>query len=176
MMRKIILFIIVFPFLISANGIKEETESIIKSEFGENVEMAFSKFQIPIKLKNEIEVATKQRFFSESIFVWLVTSNNSLIALGLMDNVYGKAQPITFFTIFSLDGIVHSNHIIKYREEHGGQVANKDWNKQFVGMDKNFDSNKKVDGISGATISVNSVKKGVKKLIMLFEIVKKTNK
>ena len=175
MMKIIILSIIFLPFLIFANGIKEKTESILKTEFGENIEIAFSKFQIPIKLKNEIEVTTKQRFFSESIFIWSVTTNDSLIALGLMDNVYGKAQPITFLTIFSLDGGIHSNHVIKYREEHGGQVANKDWNKQFVGMDKNSDVNKKVDGISGATISVNSIKKGVQKLIMLFKIVKKTN-
>ena len=171
-MRKIILFIIVLPLLVSANGIKEKTELIIKSEFGENVEIAFSKFQIPPKVKNEIEITIKQRFFSEVIFVWSVTENDSLIGLGLMDNVYGKAQPITFLTLFTLDGNVHSNHIIKYREEHGGQVANKDWNKQFVGFDKNSDINKKVDGISGATISVNSIKKGVAKLIILFDVIK----
>lgn len=171
-MKKIFLYIIFIPFFISANGIQEKTESLFKSEFGGNVEITFSKFQIPVKLKNEIEVASKQRFFSENIFVWTITENDSVIALGLMDNVYGKAQPITFLTIFTLDGIVHSNHIIKYREEHGGQVANIDWNKQFVGIDKNSDVNNKVDGISGATISVNSVKKGVKKLILLFDIVK----
>lgn len=171
-MKKLFLYIIFIPFFISANGIQEKTESIFKSEFGENVEIAFSKFQIPVKLKNEIEFASKQRFFSENIFVWTITNNDSLVALGLMDNVYGKAQPITFLTIFSLNGIVHSNHIVKYREEHGGQVANNDWNKQFVGMDNKSNINKKVDGISGATISVNSVKKGVKKLILLFDIVK----
>lgn len=175
-MKKIILYILFIPSLISANGIQIKTESIIKSEFGENVEIAFSKFQIPAKVKNEIEFVSKQRFFSENIFVWSITENDSVIALGLMDNVYGKAQPITFLTIFTLDGKVHSNHIIKYREEHGGQVANRDWNKQFVGIDKNSDVNKKVDGISGATISVNSIKKGVNKLIMLFDIIKKTNK
>jgi len=176
-MQKIILYIIFIPLLISANGIQEKTESIIKSEFGENVEIAFSKFQIPPMVKNEIEFASKQRFFSESIFVWTVTTNDSLVALGLMDNVYGKAQPITFLTIFTLDGKVHSNHIIKYREEHGGQVVNRDWNKQFAGIDKNSDVNNKVDGISGATISVNSVKKGVKKLVLLFDsIILETNK
>ncbi len=170
-MIRLILFLTLISNLISANGIQEKTESIIKSEFGENTEIEFSKFQIPAKEKNEIEVASKQRFFSESIFVWSITENDSVIALGLMDNVYGKAQPITFLTIFSLNGKVHSNHIIKYREEHGGQVANEDWNKQFVGIDKNSDVNKKVDGISGATISVTSIKKGVKKLILLFDII-----
>lgn len=160
--------------LLSANGIQERTESIIKSEFGENIEIEYSKFQISEKIKGEIEVECKQRFFSESIFVWSITSNDTLQALGLMDNVYGKAQPITFLTIFTLDGKVHSNHIIKYREEHGGQVANEEWNKQFVGMNINSDINNKVDGISGATISVNAVKKGVKKLLLLLDNIQKT--
>ncbi|MCF6270216.1 MAG: FMN-binding protein [Melioribacteraceae bacterium] len=169
-MKKIILIILLLSVLISANGIQEKTESIIKNEFGENVEIAFSKYHIPAKLKNEIEVASKQRFFAESLFVWLVTDKDSIIAIGLMDNVYGKAQPITFLTIFSLDGSIYSNHVVKYREERGGQIANKKWNKQFVGMDTKSDVNK-VDAISGATISVNSIKKGVRKLILLYETI-----
>ena len=171
-MKKLILIILLSQFSISANGIKERTELIIKTEFGESIEITFTKFQIPTKLKNEIEMASKQRFFSESVFVWSVTGNNSLIALGLMDNVYGKAQPITFLTIFNLDGSVHSNHVVKYREERGGQIANTEWNKQFVGMNTKSDVSK-VDAISGATISVNSIKKGVRKLILLYETVMK---
>jgi len=174
-MKKKFLYIIFIPILIFANGIEEKTESIIKSEFGENIELEYSKFQIEEKVKSEIESQSKQRFFSESIFVWSITANDTLIALGLMDNVYGKAQPITFLTIFTLDGKIHSNHIIKYREEHGGQVINKDWNKQFIGMDNNSIINQKVDGISGATISVEALKKGVKKLTLLFENIQKTN-
>ena len=171
-MKKLILYILFIPFLISANEIKENTESIIKSAFGENVEIAFSKFQIPTKIKSEIEFANKQRFFAENIFVWSITSNDSLISLGLMDNVYGKAQPITILTLFTLDGKVHSNHVVKYREEHGGAVSNKGWNEQFAGIDNNSNISEIVDGISGATISVNSIKKGVKKLLMLFETIK----
>jgi Na+-translocating ferredoxin:NAD+ oxidoreductase RnfG subunit len=166
--KNILLIILFIPLLVSANGIKEKTEGIIRSEFGDNVHISFKKIQIPIKVKNKIELAIQQRFFDTSVFLWKISQNDSLIAIGLMDNVYGKAQPITFLTIFTLEGNVHSNHIIKYREEHGGQVSNKDWNKQFVGLNKSskFDE---IDGISGATISVNSIKKGVKKLMFLFE-------
>ncbi len=175
-MKIIFLYIIFIPLFISANGIEERTESIIKSEFGDNIEIEYSKFQINEKVKSEIEFVSKQRFFSESIFIWSITSNDTLQALGLMDNVYGKAQPITFLTIFTLDGKIHSNHIIKYREEHGGQVANEAWNKQFVGMDNNSDIKSNVDGISGATISVNAVKKGVQKLLLLIGNIQKTKK
>jgi len=56
---------------------------------------------------------------------------------------------------------------VKYREEHGGAVTNSDWNKQFVGMNRDSDFTE-IDGISGATISVNAIKKGVQKLTLLF--------
>ncbi|NOX17336.1 MAG: FMN-binding protein [Chlorobi bacterium] len=112
----------------------------------------------------------KQRFYSKSVIVWRVSHDDSLLAIGLMDNVYGKAQPITFLTIFNLNGNISSNHIVKYREQYGGQVADARWNKQFFEM--NEESNfLKIDGISGATISVNSIKKGVMKLSLLIKTI-----
>ena len=153
--------------LILANGIQENTESILRKEFGNDAKITFVKFQIPSEIKSNIKNNSKQKFFSESVFIWNVKRLDSLIAIGLMDNVYGKAQPITFLTIFNLYGEVISNHIVKYREEHGGAVTNSDWNKQFVGMNRDSDFTE-IDGISGATISVNAIKKGVQKLTLLF--------
>lgn len=172
-MKYTFLLLLLVVQLISANEIKEKTESLIKTEFGNNVEITFTKYIIPPEIKSEIEMSCKQRFFSESIFVWSVKISDSLLALGIMDNVYGKSQPITFLTLFNLDGTIQSNHIVKYREEHGGAVSNYTWNKQFIGMDYNSNVKDEVDAISGATISVNSIKKGVKKLLLLFDSIKK---
>ena len=167
-MRIILVLVIFIPFLNSANEIKETTESIIQEKFGGGIEISYTKYQISPKVKTEIEIFFKQRFFSENVFVWTIKKNDTLIAIGIMDNVYGKAQPITFITLFNMDGEILSNHIVKYREEHGGAVANKNWNEKFVGMNKNSNFSE-IDGISGATISVNSIKKGVAKLSLLFD-------
>lgn len=171
-MKYIFLILILVVQLISANEIKEKTELLIKTEFGNDVEIAFTKYEIPPEKKSEIEMFCKQSFFSESVFVWSVKRSDSLLALGIMDNVYGKSQPITFLTLFNLDGTIQSNHIVKYREEHGGAVSNDTWNKQFTGMNHKSDV-REVDAISGATISVNSIKKGVNKNILLFDTIKK---
>lgn len=166
---KYILFILLIATRFAfANEIQENTESIIKAKFGVNVSITFMKYKIPIKVKSEIEASAQQRFFSDQTFIWSIKRGDSLVAVGIMDNVYGKAQPITFITFFRLDGEILSNHIVKYREEHGGAVSNEDWNKQFIGMNKDSDFNK-VDAISGATISVNAMKKGVLKLVLLFK-------
>ena len=50
--------------------------------------------------------------------------------------------------------------ILNYRESHGFEICNKRWLKQFIRNNSNseFEFNSKVDAISGATISVNSLR------------------
>ncbi len=50
--------------------------------------------------------------------------------------------------------------MLSYRESHGFEICNKRWLKQFIGINiaSEFEYNNKVDAISGATISVNSIK------------------
>jgi len=172
MLKYMILFIFVSNF-ISSNEIQKKTEQIINQEFGKNVKIEFIKYIIPTEIKKEIERNAKQKFFSESTIIWSIKENDSLLAVGIMDNVFGKAQPITFITFFNLEGIILSNHIVKYREEHGGAVSNYNWNKQFIGktLDSEFND---IDAISGATISVNAIKKGVLKLVLLFRTLNKS--
>ncbi|MBU0475164.1 MAG: FMN-binding protein [Bacteroidetes bacterium] len=172
-MLKLFLIFILINKVIFANGIEQKVKEIIKNQFGNNVQVDFNKYKIPLELKNEIENKVKQKFFAESVFIWLIKENDSLLAVAIMDNVYGKAQPITFITFLGENGKILSNHIVKYREEHGSAVSNFNWNKQFIGRDEKYDFNK-IDAISGATISVNSIKKGVHKLVLLYKTLDKT--
>ena len=68
------------------------------------------------------------------------------------------------------------SEIVKYREQYGGGVKSEDWNEQFEGKDDNsdFTVGKEISSISGATISVNSVTKGIKKLSLIFNELKKS--
>lgn len=172
MYRIQLIFLLLLSNMILANEIQEKTDEIIKKNFGDKVSIEFLKYGISPDVKSEIELASKQRFFSDNIYIWLISSKDSIIAFGLMDNVYGKIQPITFITFFNPSGKILSNHVIKYREEHGREVKNLEWNKQFEGLDKNSDYFA-LDGISGATISVNALKKGVMKLALLFPRINK---
>ncbi len=60
-----------------------------------------------------------------------------------------------------------------YRENYGAEICNKKWLKQFVGLSIPIYSyakyNRMVDGISGATISVNNLKKDVFRLSKLLK-------
>jgi Na+-translocating ferredoxin:NAD+ oxidoreductase RnfG subunit len=54
------------------------------------------------------------------------------------------------------------------------KVINDNWNEQFTGKNSgsDFTVGESVNGISGATISVNSVTKGIRKIALLYEEIK----
>ena len=97
------------------------------------------------------------------IYFWEITQQDSLIGLVVLDNVKGKSQTITFVVFFDPNGKVLKSHIVKYREPIGGEVSNQYWLKQFFGKswESDYQVGTDIDGISGATISVNAVTRGI---------------
>lgn len=178
-MKRLFLIFTIFGIssfsLIYGNEIQSRTEEILRSHFGKDISISYKKYELDKNMKSTIENQVEQRFFDDYIYIWLVESNDSLKAVALMDNVYGKTLPITFLVIFNLDGSIGSTHIIKYREDHGGAVSSENWNKQFSGKDSqsNYNLGEDIQGISGATISVRSVTKGIQKLTLLYEEIRK---
>ncbi len=65
-----------------------------------------------------------------------------------------------FMTAFNRQKEIQQVRVLEYTANHGYEIASKSWLKQFVKNEK-FEVGKNVDGISGATISVNSITKNV---------------
>ena len=82
-------------------------------------------------------------------------------------------MPITFLVIINHKGEVMASHVVKYREAYGGEVGNKNWLSQFNKLTNasEYIVGKNIDGISGATISVNSLSKGIQKIAVLFSLI-----
>jgi Na+-translocating ferredoxin:NAD+ oxidoreductase RnfG subunit len=153
--------------------IKSEVEGIIKSYFGNETRLEFINYEIPVEIRRDVEKKSGQKFFRESIYIWKVYSGEEYIATAAIDNVYGKSQPITFMVLLNRNSEVLLSEIIKYREAYGGQISNKNWLKQFNGKDfsSSFKIGEDINAISGATISVNSITKGIKKITMLINLI-----
>lgn len=148
---------------------RSEVEEIIKSYFSTEIRLDFLRYEIPKKIRNDIEKESGQKFFKDFLDMWEVYQGDELTATALIDNVYGKSQPITFMLIINRRGEIIATEIIKYREPYGGQISNKRWLKQFEGKDisSSFKTGDEISTISGATISVNSITRGIKKLVLL---------
>ena len=95
--------------------------------------------------------------------------NDSTYNYAILDNVKGKSMPITFLTIFNENQEVVDAAIIKYREAYGGEVGRRSWLNQFINYSdtSNYKIGDGISGISGATISVHSVSKGIRKLSLI---------
>lgn len=172
-MFNLIFYLLCF-FVSASDDLFDKAELQIKKILGEKVSVTQSLFIIKEETKRKIENESSQKFFRNQIHYWKIYNNQKLTNIAFLDNVYGKALPITFLVILDLDGKVIHTSIIKYREQYGGGVANENWLIQFLGFDSNsnFTIGKEVQGLSGATISANSISRGIKKITLLFRLEK----
>jgi len=166
----LILYITVFPYFL-IGGIREDAEELIFSTYGEDIQVDFKKWNPPQEIKIYSEKKARSRFMFDHVYVWKISESNSLVGVAILDNVLGKSLPITYLTCFNMDGQLINAHIVKYREDYGYEVGNKRWLNQFIGLDVNSDFiiGKNIDGISGATISVNSVTRGINRSSIIVE-------
>jgi thiamine biosynthesis lipoprotein ApbE len=83
----------------------------------------------------------------------------------------GKYKPITFVVGVTPDGAVRDAAVMVYRESHGGGVKRRRFLAQFVGKDLEdpIDPNRDIINISGATLSVRAIARGVKKVLVLLD-------
>ena len=167
-------FILLGGILFGGSPIRDTAEKYIISQFDVDVSINMHTFKLGTKLKAFVQNKVKQRFYRDELYYWTISNNDTTIAYALLDNVLGKSMPITFLVIMGIDGRIINLDVIKYREAYGGEVDNKNWLAQFTNSTdtSQFTVGKNIDGISGATISVNSLSKGIQKMAILFPLIK----
>jgi hypothetical protein len=103
----------------------------------------------------------------DSALVLRLRRAGALLGYAEVDNVMGKDQPITY--LVAVDSSLHllDVDILVYREPYGGEVAYEPWRRQFRGKQpgETLQVGREIRGISGATISVNAVTAGIRKLL-----------
>lgn len=173
-MRYLLAILLFYSTHAMGSEIKSSAEDEIQAQFPGTPRIYFEKFNIPPQKQLAIEKACRQKFYRNKVYIWDIHTADGKRAVAILDNVYGKAQPITFLTIFEEDGTIRSVRIIKYRETIGGAVSNRKWLQQFKGwqLASQEKLKDKIDGLSGATISANAIIRGVNKLAMLLPAIK----
>lgn len=85
----------------------------------------------------------------------------------------GKEEPITAGFVVS-DGKLYQARILTYRESRGGEVRYPAFLKQYQGVELQADYhlNRNIDGISGATLSVNAMNR-MARLALYFDRIRK---
>lgn len=114
--------------------------------------------------ESSIKKADKEllQYFGQDVEKRKISSNSNHYSLSKNDSIYGyicfeqspsKHDQFDFMAIYSAEMELLKLRVLVYRENYGGEISNKRWLNQFVTRNP-----KKVQAISGATISVESLK------------------
>ena len=107
--------------------------------------------------------------------VKLARRGDQTLGYVVSDEVVGKFELISYAVGIGLDGAVRQIEVLSYRESHG-EIRLPAWRRQFVG--KTAASTLRVGddiaNISGATLSCTHVTEGVKRIVAVVALAKKT--
>lgn len=107
-----------------------------------------------------------------------MNSEGAIVGYGIVDDVPGKAQPITYATLLTPTGTIQDIEILVYREPYGGEVQYEAFRKQFRGKSaaSQLRVGRDIQNMAGATISSKAVTNGAKKIAVLFDELRKAHK
>ncbi len=105
--------------------------------------------------------------------VWQALNKDEFLGWFIVDEVIGKHEFITYGVGISPAGAVVGLEILSYRETHGGEVRDAAWREHFKGktLSDPFKLDEDVPNIGGATLSSRNVLDGVKRLLVLQQLV-----
>lgn len=139
----------------------------LASVFAESIPPA-SQFIVTSELREQIEDILDHRFPGLRLRYW----QHGEATAWVLDEI-GKHEPITIGV--SIDaGRVGSVRVLEYRESRGSEVRFSYFTDQFLGAVLKDGSalDRPIDGITGATLSVNAVQNVVRVALLLDEHVK----
>ena len=89
----------------------------------------------------------------------LLKVDETIVGYSCIEQASSKHDKFEFVVLYDADLNILQVKVLLYREDYGFEIKSKRWLKQFITRDI-----REVQAISGATISVNSLKRAVEQL------------
>lgn len=135
---------------------------------------AFKEHPISITPQLEARIAARinAKVGSSGLRIWEARLGARRLGWTVLDRVIGKHDLITYMVALDPKGTVIRVDILEYRENYGGEVRNRRWLAQFIGMRANapLRINREIQNISGATLSSRHLTSGVARILAIYEI------
>ena len=147
------LFFVVFSYNAFAEDSLLSKEQFLEKAFGQK-EASKGRLRFKEEVKTTAQKIMGSKYKKVLMRYWIEGNRTAWIL-----NRIGKVKPITAGFIIENCKIV-SVHVLVYRESHGWEIKYPNFRDQFVGigMLKKYKLDKNIDGISGATMSVSSMR------------------
>lgn len=118
------------------------------------------------------EVAVADEFLSENAMVIysFKYDNSTEINYAIFREAKGRHDKFDYLVILNSDQVVINTRILRYRSEHGGEIASKKWLRQFNDYSSGIlKYGTDISAISGATLSAKSITADIPKVVLILQ-------
>lgn len=116
---------------------------------------------------------TRPSIWEDAYTTYLARRNGEALGFAVITEEIGKHRPITFVVGIKPDGKVKDVALMVYREAYGGEVRDRRFMRQYHEKDLTAPllPYRDLVNIAGATLSVQSIGRGVRKVLALAQLV-----
>src|SRR3990167_3872921 len=142
-------------------------EQALALVFPECDEIVTDEFVMTPEEKSSLEKLLSRRLYEDGFRTYIGRKNGAIQGYAIITEEIGKFHPFTFVVGVGTDGKITNIAVLIYRESRGGEIAKKRFLYQF--MEKSLKNpiriNKDIINITGATMSVQYMCAGVRKVL-----------
>lgn len=178
--RSLWVAMVVWAGLISAQTVPSVNPQQVSTEakalaelFGNGKITGSDTLRVTSDLADAYRRATGYLVSDEQFIINRVSDGKNDLGYSVVTNELGKFYPMTFMVAVTLDLKVKGVRMLIYRETHGSDVKRTRFLYQYRGktVDDPIRINRDIISISGATMSVNAMNRGVKKVLFILNYV-----
>jgi len=144
-------------------------EQALALVFPECDDILTDEFVLSPEEKNSLEKLLSRRLYEDGFRTYIGKRDGAIQGYAIITEEIGKFHPFTFIVGVGTDGKITNIAVLVYRESRGGEIAKKRFLYQFMG--KSFKNpiriNKDIINITGATMSVQYMCAGVRKVLVV---------
>jgi Na+-translocating ferredoxin:NAD+ oxidoreductase RnfG subunit len=136
----------------------------------EKQEVKLSKDQL--EQAKKLAAPAKPSIWESAFTTFIGRKAGAIVGYAIVCEEIGKHRPITFIVSAGPDGKVKDTAIMTYREPIGGEVRQEKFLDQFSGkaLQNPIMQHKDIRNISGATLSVQALSRGVRKALAVLKV------
>ena len=129
--------------------------------------------QAQLEQAQRLVVPAKPSIWEPMFTTFIGRKAGKVVGYAIVCEEIGKHRPITFIVSAGPDGKVRDTAIMTYREPIGGEVRQEKFLDQFSGksLQNPIMQHKDIRNISGATLSVQALSRGVRKALAVMKVV-----
>ncbi|MBC8551561.1 MAG: FAD:protein FMN transferase [Candidatus Brocadiales bacterium] len=146
-------------------------EQALREVFPHCDEILFSVVPLTKEEKSQLQNKLRRKIYEDFFVVYMGIKSGEVTGYAIITEEIGKFHPYTFVVSVDLEGKIDKIAILVYRESRGSDIAKKRFLYQFKGksLKNRIRINRDIINISGATMSVVTMCKGVKKVLTVID-------